>query len=73
MFTGDHPKAGTGKNNIKHLKKKSQNSSLKIEDANVYLTMFGEKNESNEIFLEDSETHKNKFERNKVKKNKKFS
>ena len=51
---------------------KNINSSLTIEDANVYLTMFGEKNESNEIFLEDSETHKNKFERNKVKKNKKF-
>ena len=26
--------------------------------------MFGEKNESNEIFLEKSETHRNKFERN---------
>jgi hypothetical protein len=33
-------------------------------DSNVYLTMFGEEIESEEIFLEDSETHQNKFERN---------
>ena len=36
-------------------------------DANVYLTMFGEKNESTEFYLEDSETHRNKFERNNVR------
>ena len=35
-------------------------------DAEVYLKMYGEKLESNEFHLKESETHTNKFERNHV-------
>lgn len=35
-------------------------------DAEVYLKMYGEKLESTEFHLKESETHMNKFERNHV-------
>ena len=35
-------------------------------DANVYITMFGDKGDTGERQLKKSETHKDKFERNQV-------
>lgn len=35
-------------------------------DANVFLTMFGDKGDSGERKLHSSETHTDKFERNQV-------
>ena len=37
-------------------------------DANVYLTLFGERGESDEIHLRESETHRDMFERDHVNK-----
>ena len=37
-------------------------------DANVFLTMFGDKGDSGERKLHQSETHKDKFERKQVKR-----
>ena len=42
-------------------------------DANVYLIMFGDRRESKEIKLHQSETNRNKFERGKVSLNMKGS
>ena len=36
-------------------------------DANVFLTIFGEKGETSEIHLAHSKTHSDKFERNNVR------
>lgn len=35
-------------------------------DANVFITLFGDKGDSGERALRESETNRNKFERNKV-------
>ena len=35
-------------------------------DAEVFICLFGEKGESSEYHLNESETHNNKFERNHV-------
>ena len=35
-------------------------------DANVYLSIYGEKADTDEIHLSHSKTHSNKFERNNV-------
>ena len=35
-------------------------------DANVFITLFGERSTSGRLQLKKSQTHKNKFERNQV-------
>ena len=43
---------------------KTEKSNFLGTDANVYLIMEGEQGKTETLFLKNSKTHKNKFERN---------